>query len=106
MNDGNDASGKTKYKDAHTSAFRGTSAASAMIAGAALVVQGMNRAATKTHLSPMEMRALLVDRTPGRNTPILKPATGSNPAMDVYDFIGVLPNLKKIAEQLGVLTVE
>jgi hypothetical protein len=94
--------GVAEFKDDSTSGFGGTSAASAMIAGAALVVQGMARA-SGAYLPPMQMRALLGDRTPYKNTPARLEATATAPATDAYDHIGVMPNLAYAAQQLGVL---
>lgn len=48
--------------------YTDTSAASAVVAGAAVVVQAMAKAATGSFLSPVELRALLTRRaTPGAN---------------------------------------
>lgn len=75
--------------------FGGTSAAAAMIAGAALVVQGLARsspAARKSYLTPLQMRDLLRDRD--LNTRL---------ASDEIDVVGVQPDLKAIAIELGEL---
>jgi len=87
----------TIFKDEYTSGFGGTSAASAMIAGAALVVQGLVRkgaAGALGYLPPLQMRALLRSRTPGINTPL---ASGE------VDIIGVMPDLQHIGSALGLL---
>jgi len=85
------------YTPAYTPYFGGTSSASAMIAGTVLVVQGLVRngaAGAISYLPPMQMRALLRDRTPGINTPLGDGQT---------ELIGVLPDLQKLATQLGLL---
>ncbi len=87
----------TVFKDDGSSGFGGTSSASAIVAGAALVVQGLVRngaAGALTYLPPMQMRALLGNRDPAINT------TLSNGDAHV---IGVQPNLKQIAVELGLL---
>lgn len=68
-----------------TDQFSGTSSAAAIVAGAALAVQGMAKARGYT-LSPARMRSLLSDP---RNTQA-RPGQG----------IGVMPNLEWIASQL------
>ena len=77
----------------YDSTFDGTSSASAIVAGAALLVQGAVQAKTGGRLGPAELRALLADTTPNGNTP------SNNPAMDQ---IGVMPNLKYILQKLGI----
>lgn len=89
--------GDAIFKDEYTSGFGGTSAASAMVAGAALVVQGLVRkgaAGALGYLPPMQMRALLRSRTPGINTPL---ASGDT------ETIGVMPDLQHIGSELGLL---
>ncbi|ARP89274.1 hypothetical protein CAL14_02340 [Bordetella genomosp. 9] len=76
----------------YTWAFRGTSSATALIAGAALSVQGMAIHALGRRLTPFEMRAVLSDRT--LNTPSASPQS---------DRIGVMPNLRRIADLLNTL---
>jgi subtilisin family serine protease len=74
----------------YTQAFGGTSGASAIIAGAALLVQGLHRKAKGSLLSPAQMRLLLSDRataTPQGPTTILK-------------NIGVMPDLRQIIQNL------
>jgi hypothetical protein len=86
----------TKTNDAGTSNdvyrgdFSGTSGASAIVAGAALIVQGLAQARLKHRYSPKDLRQVL--KTNG--TP------SNNPAID---GIGVMPNLRGIitANQLG-----
>ncbi len=82
------------FSDFDTPNFNGTSAAAAIIAGAALVVQGLarNHPMGLGYLPPMQMRALLRDRR--INTPL---------ATDGSDVIGVMPDLQAIAEAMGLL---
>jgi serine protease len=79
-------------KDTYSAVFGGTSAASAIVAGAALLVQGAAEATLGHRLDPAESRALLAD--PNINTPSHTPAV---------DRIGVMPNLKRILQDsLGI----
>ncbi|SFN40027.1 Abnormal spindle-like microcephaly-assoc'd, ASPM-SPD-2-Hydin [Nitrosospira briensis] len=73
----------------YTSTFNGTSSASPIISGAALIVQGIYRANTGEPLSPLEMRALLSDR-----------ATGTAQGGGVPGNIGVMPDLRLIIETI------
>ena len=73
----------------YTAAFNGTSSASPIISGAALVVQGMYRANTGSPVSPLQMRALLSD-----------PATGTAQGGAVLGNIGVMPDLRSIIETI------
>jgi hypothetical protein len=78
--------------DTYASTFGGSSAASAIVAGAALLVQGVAEATLGRRLSPGEMRALLAD-------PTINTKSQNWPA----DKIGVMPNLKRILQdRLGV----
>jgi hypothetical protein len=75
----------TYYND-----FSGTSSASAIIAGAAVVVQSVAQAMRGRPIAPLELRSLLSD--PGLNTP----------SSNTSDRIGLMPNLKKIlAREFG-----
>ncbi len=77
----------------YTSDFGGTSGASPMITGAALILQGMYEATTGTRLSPGQMRALLSD-----------PATGTAQGAGVAGNIGVMPDLRALIEDtLGLV---
>ncbi len=76
--------------DQWTDAFAGTSSAAAMVAGAALVLQGVMRADTGSVLSPAELRSLLSDTS--LNTPSADPAN---------DRIGVMPDLRAIIQSLA-----
>lgn len=71
----------------YTDTFGGTSGASPMVTGAALIVQGRYAALTGTRLSPTQMRTLLAD-----------PATGTAQGPNVAGAIGVMPNLRAIIE--------
>jgi serine protease len=78
--------------DFYSSDFDGTSSAAAIVAGAALLVQGVAQVRLGRRLSPGEIRALLSD--PNINTP------SANPGVD---RIGVMPNLKHILQDaLGI----
>lgn len=77
----------------YTDTFGGTSSASPIVAGAALVVQGMHEANTGVRLSPGQMRPLLSD-----------PATGTAQGPNVAGNIGVMPDLRAIIEDgLGLV---
>ena len=78
--------------DIYTFSFGGTSGASAIIAGAALIVQGMYQA-TGARLSPAQMREILSDA-----------ATGTPQGPDTLGDIGVMPNLRAILETTLGLT--
>lgn len=69
----------------YTSSFSGTSAAAAIIAGCALLLQGLHVAFTGNRLSPEQMRSLLSNR-----------ATGTAQGGGVTEHIGVMPNLARI----------
>jgi len=69
----------------YTTGFGGTSGATPIVTGSALIVQSWNVAHGRPRLTPTEMRALLSDST--RNT------ASANPAVD---RIGVMPNRRKI----------
>jgi hypothetical protein len=73
---------------AYTSGFGGTSGASPMVAGAAILLQAWAAAHLGTRYSPAAVRSLLSLR--GLNTPSQTPST---------DRIGVMPNLRSIIER-------
>jgi serine protease len=78
----------------YTSVFGGTSGASPIITGAALLVQGLYRAATGSLLSPGQMRSILAD-----------PATGTAQGVTVAGAIGVMPDLQQVVQNsLGLVT--
>jgi serine protease len=81
----------TGPNDSYRSDFGGTSAAAAIVAGAAVVLQGMHKAVTGTPLDPVNMRkALSTFGTPqGPGTAAQK--------------IGVMPDLRKIAGVLDLV---
>jgi serine protease len=69
--------------------FAGTSGASPIIAGSALLLQGLYYATHKKLLSPQQMRAL-----------ISNPKTGTPQGTEVAGNIGVMPNLRAIVQDL------
>ena len=71
--------------------FDGTSSASAIVAGAAIVLQGIAIAQFKRRLDALQMRDVLSS-----------PVTATKSKNGLADGIGVMPNLKKIIQQ-GVL---
>ncbi len=73
--------------ESYTATFNGTSSATPIVAGAALIVQGMHEANTGARLSPEQMRMLLSD-----------PATGTAQGGGVAGNIGVMPDLRAIIE--------
>ena len=83
----------TTDDDEYTAAFGGTSAASPIIVGCALIIQGKYKAVNGTILSPLQMRSLLSN-----------PATGTPQGTTVAGFINVMPNLRAIIENtLGLV---
>jgi hypothetical protein len=79
----NDAGTTSTY----TATFGGTSSASPIIAGAALIVQGIAQANLGYRFSPAQMRSLLSD--PAQSTASNTPAT---------DRIGRMPDLRRIIQ--------
>jgi Subtilase family len=77
--------------------FGGTSSASAIVAGAALVVQGMAEGNLGSRLLPAAVRKLLSDARPATATDPFVNTPSNSPAVDQ---IGVMPNLKAIATWL------
>ena len=76
----------------YTATFNGTSSASPIVTGAALAVQGMAQASLGFRFSPRQLRAILSN-----------PATGTQPNNPAADRIGVMPDLRTIAQTvLGV----
>ncbi|MEZ0240245.1 MAG: hypothetical protein ACAH65_05555 [Chloroflexota bacterium] len=76
------------YLEDYPSDFGGTSSASAIVAGAVLLVQGIAQASALGHrLTPGEVRARLSDPNPSINT---------HSENHGVDLIGVMPNLKGI----------
>jgi hypothetical protein len=76
---------------AYTTRFGSTSGAGAIIAGAALCIQGIFQAAGRPRLDAYQMRDLLSN--PSTGTPSKNPAR---------DRIGVMPNLREIIERNGL----
>ena len=86
--DGNLAgSGVNSYRNN----FGGTSGAAAIIAGCALLVQGLHFAQKQSLLSPTEMREMLCN-----------PNTGIKPGGTVAGQIGVMPDLRAVVEEAGL----
>ena len=78
---------------AYSAYFGGTSGAAPIIAGAALLVQGMHEARTGTRLSPREMRTLLSD-----------PRLGTRQGAGVRGRIGIMPDLRRVLREGLALT--
>lgn len=78
---------------AYTSTFNGTSSASPIVTGAALSVQGMAEASLGYRFGSWQMREILGDM-----------ATGTASATPASDLIGVMPNLKTIAQTVLAVT--
>ncbi|MCP4898326.1 MAG: S8 family serine peptidase [bacterium] len=79
---------------AYTYRFGGTSAASPIIAGTALLVQAIHLDRTGAQLSPWDMRNLLSD-----------PANGTRQGRRVKGRIGVMPDLRRILRSgLGLVS--
>jgi hypothetical protein len=79
---------------AYTHTFGGTSSASPIIAGAALLVQAIHLDRARSLLSPWEMRDLLSD-----------PTTGTRQGRGVRGHIGVMPDLRKVLRRrLGLVS--
>ena len=75
----------TDAKDSYTNTFSGTSSASAIIAGAAALLQSLHEANADGRLGPQEMREILAD-----------PMTGTRQGPNVPGNIGAMPDLKAI----------
>ncbi|HEY5857852.1 MAG TPA: S8 family peptidase [Aldersonia sp.] len=71
----------------YTTNFGGTSGASPIVSGAALLVQGLAEASLGFRFGPRQMRSILSD-----------PATGTTPDAAEPTAIGVMPNLRAIIE--------
>lgn len=90
-------------EDAFTGDFGGTSAASAIIAGAALSIQSMAQINLNYRFSPQQLRGIMsrepqTEAIPGQPVP---PDLGNTPSNDPEnDQIGVMPNLWWIAEEI------
>ncbi len=78
----------------YTTSFGGTSGASPIISGAAVLVQSISEAVQGFRYSPAQIRALLAS-----------PATGTASSAPATDRIGVMPNLRSIIDTtLGART--
>ena len=74
----------------YTNDFNGTSSATAILGGAAIVVQAVAQAATGQRISPPALQAMLS-----------APATGTPPINAASTPIGVMPDLRKILQHAG-----
>lgn len=74
---------------AYTTNFGGTSGASPIVTGAALAVQGMSQVQRGARFSPRQLRDVLSS-----------PATGTTSQAPATDRIGVMPDLRAIAESV------
>ena len=77
--------------NSYTDTFSGTSGAAAIIAGCALLLQGLHFAKNNSLLSPASMRDLLSD-----------PRTGTAPGGQVAGHIGVMPDLQAIVKSANL----
>lgn len=85
----------TNDNDLYTNSFSGTSSASAIVTGAAALLQALHTKQTGFGLEPRAMRALLSDS-----------ATGTPQGPNVRGHIGVMPDLKAILhERLQIVPV-
>lgn len=80
--------GGTTGTNSYSNRFGGTSGAAAIVAGAAVVLQGLHKAAKNKPLTPAEMRKLLKE-TGTQQQPV-----------NATENIGVMPNLRLAAEAL------
>jgi hypothetical protein len=81
----------TNANNRYTESFGGTSGAAAIIAGAALVIQGMSQVKPSTRFMGVQMRAVLSNHQ-----------TGTSQEPDNTENIGVMPNLQAIVEDFGI----
>ena len=79
-------------RHSYTRLFDGTSGASAIIAGCALLLQGLHLGSDGTPLSPAELRQLLSSAS-----------TGTPQGRDVKGHIGVMPDLRQIVERMRMM---
>jgi subtilisin family serine protease len=82
----------------YTQIFGGTSGASAIIAGAALLVQGLHLEKKNSLLSPAKMREIL--SKPATGTP--QKVTVDSQGEPILENIGVMPDLRRIIQTLGL----
>ena len=75
--------------DKYTHIFGGTSSASAIVAGAALIVQGVAKVIREKPFSPLELREILSH-----------PDNGTKSRWPNKDKIGVMPDLRKILPKI------
>jgi hypothetical protein len=77
--------------NSYTNRFGGTSAAAAIVAGAAVVIQGLHRAVRNMPLTPLQMRNVLS-------------SYGTPQGAGVAGHIGVMPNLRQAAMGLNLVS--
>ena len=75
--------------NSYTTSFGGTSGASPIVTGAALILQGMAQESLLYRFSPRQLRAILSN-----------PATGTPSNNPPVDRIGVMPNLRAIVDSV------
>ena len=80
---------------AYTTNFTGTSAAAPIVTGAAIAVQGMASASRSARFSPGQLRFILSDE-----------ANGTLSDDPLFDRIGVMPDLKKIIDDVLELATD
>lgn len=79
----------------YTKRFSGTSSASAIIAGAAILIQSIAVVHLGTPLTPLQLRSVFTDT-----------AYGTSSARGAADKIGVMPDLKKIIDKYLRITAK
>jgi serine protease len=85
-------SGGTAGTNSYTNRFGGTSGAAAIVAGAAVVLQGLHKYVRGRPLTSVEMRAALK-------------ANGTPPQLtNPMERIGVMPDIRRVADALGLST--
>ena len=83
------------YIDDYTSGFGGTSGASAIIAGVALIVQGAYKKTTGSTLTPLQMRRLLSETTTGTHCSTADCRIGVMPDLQLIlrDTLSLVPDV-------------
>lgn len=84
-------SGQVNDDKCYRAKFNGTSSAAPIVAGAALLVQGLWKRKSGAALNSIEMRKILSN-----------PVTGTAQGTIVHGHIGVMPNLKSIIASTGL----
>jgi hypothetical protein len=75
--------------NSYTASFGGTSGASPIVSGAAIIIQGIAQDQLGYRFSPGQLRAMLAD-----------PLTGTQSQAPATDRIGVMPNLRNIIDNV------